>query len=1009
MDQAYTPISTPVRPSKKPPDSHEVPLTFDQKQMDGPDSKQDFDFSFGSRSFGSLGFATDFSSQTHSRGANHHIDYYSIEAAQSDLPAHTFFTASNSTPTGDRIDNESNFCIPETLNSNPSKKGAQGYDEFETSDVGEDLRIVEQPQRKASEETALSSTLEASLPGSYMVPNDDLTNFRHQAINSGNQMSLTSQVSSPSQYKKLATLPEENNSWMGRSRAHRKMARLLGTADMSQKHGSSNVSKPINSLSSGHNTTEFHHKNTPEQDNDGFGRDFQPNHANSMKDQYNLSRDFLTLEDEFNFKSGGNNSITSRNSDDTMQRQNALNRELFLAVSSASTTSQSFMYQGSTDHSLSEGTIPHREPELPMFTAANSVPRDQALTNLSLTSVPKNLLDPDFAAASIHKDSVVPGFLMNNQQGALVHAQQAVGVLDFTSAHRDLDLSEQFAIQDPKDFEMNPGQISEHQMDLSSFDQEVANGQTDLTLSDNLTLGSHGQQVLNLDAYFNPQPSRDLNMSRKLPGQHGLRDIQYLTNGNDFSFDDYMNPPTQRDASSSYLMQPNIPQDMTICQKPIPEKMHVNHETLPKQIQRQPQDPGVLSREEVQEGEMSELHKELTKTSSKESMKGIRIPRDINRAMEILQSLQADEKEEQLRKEQDWKRQQQQQHQQLLQQQQDHQHQQHQEQVQQMQQQHQQQMQLEQQQGQGSSLNSSPKKTFQNKHYFESLHLAMTEQQLLGATENLMDDQTVGNFLDQSQLDMADQSSDSLQMIQSFQALPGADSSELDNMTTGQYAKRDLSQPLGELDYHILKRLALATSLKDSVDQHASLTSMTNQSGTTNESTILTQGDINAYGGNQDCGIQYNTPLKEVSHFQRQGDFEDVLKESLSSKSSQHNTGSQVNQTVTERSRSDAEFPFADLDIRHHVSHTQQDSSKPEAVNLREVTLESSQQDVIPLPQAASKGNVDSLVTSRRNMFTMMKTEKFCDAVLSTPNQTVKVCGKLFREARNYEQLIKIF
>ncbi|GFR77496.1 hypothetical protein ElyMa_003970300 [Elysia marginata] len=974
-EHTYTRGLTNFRTSKRSYNSHEQQeiLTFDHKQMDGHEPKNDFDFSFGVRSFPPLSFATDFSNRSR---PNHH----ETNAAHSDLASQNFFTTSTSV-TNRKGDDESNFGITLTPNSTSDKKKTQGCVDFGTDNLGQDLRIVEPSHRKTFENQTLSTTLETSLPGNYVDANDEIANFRHQAFNNANQMNFNSQINPTLLYKSLTPVPEENTSWMGRSRAHRKMARLLGTGtiDQAQKHSSSNDVKATYSLNDIQNPTEVHHRSTSGQDINNIGANFQAHHPHSLKDACNLSKDFLTLEDDLSFKTGENpmlinSSISSRISADTSERQVATNRELFTVVSSTSTPN--FMYQGPGVHSLSQESASHRELDFPIFTAASTTPRDHAYSNLPMTSASKNILDTDFTSVPIHKDSVVPGFFMNNQQ-----SQQPLGCLDFASSQRDLDLSDQFTMQDPKDFAMDAGQVTEQQMDLATFGQDVDTAQPDLTLTDSLALGSHGQQDLNLEAYFNPQPSRDqLNGGRKLHGQHGMRDVSCFTGTAEsvFNLDEYMNSSTGRDASSSYFMQANLPQDMTICQKPVSQKTTFGHEPSQESKQNQRQTIGRAGslRGESQEEEMSKQHRESTKSSTKESMKGIRNPRDIGRAVEIFQSLQADEKEEQHRKEQEWKRQQ---HQQLLQQQQ-------QSSAEQIQLQQQQslhlQQQQQQQQGQGPSFNSSPKKTFQNKHYFESLGLAMAEHQLLGTAENLIDDQTVGNFLDQSQLDISDQSSDNLQMMQTFHPFPGADSGII---TTEQYAKKDLNQPLAcELDYHILKRIALAPSIKDSKDQQVSFSSLPDQCGTTNLSSLLPEGNISAGEGSQNSNAHYPTSRK-LPYSQRQEDFQDTFSGTLNSKDSFTNT------TKSARSRLDSDFPFADLEVNHQLHQTKQDANRPALEHLGSVPSAVSGQENIPVPLPTSSLSVESLSTSRKNMYSMMKAEQFCDAILSTPKQTVKV------------------
>ncbi|CAL1544767.1 unnamed protein product, partial [Lymnaea stagnalis] len=75
--------------------------------------------------------------------------------------------------------------------------------------------------------------------------------------------------------------------------------------------------------------------------------------------------------------------------------------------------------------------------------------------------------------------------------------------LTIPQSQRDVDLNQHFGLQVSKDFDLEPPHNTSSQDDLS-FDHAGSQhmSQAELSLSDNLGLGSHGQQDLNLEAYF---------------------------------------------------------------------------------------------------------------------------------------------------------------------------------------------------------------------------------------------------------------------------------------------------------------------------------------------------------------------------------------------------------------------------------------------------------------------------------------------------------------------------
>ncbi|CAG5124509.1 unnamed protein product, partial [Candidula unifasciata] len=682
--------------------------------------------------------------------------------------------------------------------------------------------------------------------------------------------------------KDQTNFKDNSSKWSGRPRAHRKMARLLGSedhrnylqiAEANNSHKSS-FSKQVSALESVSQDKNLYQQN--------------------IQKSLTGSRTFLTVEEELDLRTNHHqqrNFISRRQENEN--RQHTAQREFGLLHNS-----NSFLFDSNS--------------------IASSMHKD-ATSNLlaSQQFLPSAQLDLDFHSS-----------------------------LSVSQSQKDLDLNQHFGLQVSKDFSLEGSHPVSNQDDFSfdpSGDTPHVN-QADLSLPDNLGIVSHVQPELSFEAYFNSTSDkdfastsdrdfsaasdRDLTFCRKL-STSTTRDLNYASNASvsDFNIEDYMTPQTQRDLSQSYFERPDMPQDMTVYQKTPLDKSSIP-ETLTSFKGHEKGHSLITSKEK--QGEISELQKELTKTSTKESLKGIRIPRDINRAMEILQGLQDDEREEERRKELQ-QRQQYQQHQQM------------------------------------QGLISSPKKTFQNKHNIESSGL--TDQQLLASSGNFMVDHSVGSFLDHSHLSVPEQPSDGLQMVHSYQPLAQMHQPLEVDMVSTLSTKRDLQQNLAqqmtsELDYHIFKRLACSTSLKSTTPQGSCF------SATNNLASILDENHTS------DSEIQF-----QVSglHYQtQQSDLDDVVSNSI--------LGGGGGQTTLELNRSKNDVTFMDFEPQQPQHLVSEKLHNP--IVSDDATIHSSTE----LGQNVyAKQETEVLISSRKNLYDMMKREQFCDAVLSTSKQTIKV------------------
>ncbi|KAH9515225.1 hypothetical protein Btru_013930 [Bulinus truncatus] len=604
------------------------------------------------------------------------------------------------------------------------------------------------------------------------------------------------------------------NKWSGRPRAHRKMARLLGSDMIKESfhvQGSENLEKSYSKTS---NDCIPQCKNS-----------YQPIIQNDFASG---GRSFLTMDEELDLRTSQQHDRHFLRRDEALSRHQVAQREMGFMQSAA--------------FSLDSSTL---SSSLPKDSMNNMLPGQQFL-------MPAHL-DLDFHSS-----------------------------LSVVQPARDVDLSQNFGLQTvSKAFETDQTHSAGGQ-EMISFEQQNLQhiSQQDLSLPENLGLGSHSSQDLNLDAYFIAPNEKEVSFGRKCASQ-----IQRDNTESDFNIEEFMN---HKDISQSYFDRTDLPQDMTLYQKSdklveapeIPmvhkDRIRGNQSSIDKQ------------------SEISELQKELTKTSTKESMKGIRTPRDINRALEILQGLQQNEREEERRKEH----------------------------------------QLRHQQYQSLAAGASPKKTFHNKHLVEQM--GMSVQPFLGQSSQFMEDQSMNSFLDQSHLTLNDTHQNGNLMLTQYQqnkkdAL-GANHSEGDGC---YHAVKKLPS--------LMKDFGAGQSTSMFLNQHSNLASML----TANTAAELPFSDP--------------APLQ----FQNQQSQLDGLANKLASYSSLTGAESLVRKAID--------------------SASIQSDTFTSRVKVMDANTQVSD-DIYP-----SREQEDILMSSRESLYVMMTREEFCDAVLSTPKQTVKI------------------
>lgn len=816
----------------------DVTLSLDRRQADNNNFDSDFDFPANPRDF-TLSSRLDGASTSR---LNQQLEFHQPQVGFDNLCQPHKLASTH------LVESNSQFVNATIMTEGKRMSSSYNMEYGIENHSDNDYSRLASSQKK----TNLTHTFNEIPPDLEPVFNDAHSDFGgHQKIvqdvhRSFDQSDLGNKDGGNLQIKSQTNQKETDNKWSTRPRAHRRIARILGseelknsfqTQDLSSKKLSLPYSKPMPALDSNMQTKNKYQ-------------------SSIHRDVTNSSRSFLTVEEELDLRTTQHDDGNFFRREDS--RQSSSQREL------------GFMSQAT-------------------FSFDSALPKESMSNLLNQQFLTPSHLDLDFHTS----------------------------LSSMAQTQKDTDINQQFSLQVSKDFDMDAAPGTNNQ-DVLTFDNPNPThlNQSELSLSDNLGLGAHGQQDLNLEAYFNTATERDLSFGRKYSNQN-QRDVNYASNSdNDFNIEDYMNPQSQRDLGQSYFDRTELPQDMTMYQKPLPEKSLILEPVLPKDRIKNTSD---------KQGEISELQKELTKSTTKESMKGIRTPRDINRAMEILQGLQEDEKEEERRKEQ---KQRQQIHQSVM-------------------------------------VASSPKKTFQNKHMVE--RMGIIEQHLLAQSQQFMDDQPV-SLLDQPQL-LAEQQQDSLQFI-AYPTFTAMHPDEMDMVSTLQ-GKRDTQQalPHNSANVHYQKRPKFSS--KDST--------------TTQNSTYLNHSSSLASmlvgNTNQESSPQF--PI----YFQEQQPDLDITP----AKAQSHNI------VVKDSIRPKKDGSSSSFETREPVN------------KASGLSMQISEEFRPPIN---IKQGEELMNTSRKNLYTMMKREEFCDAVLSTPKQTVKVSCKVlytFDTIENKQQILELF
>ncbi|XP_005093604.1 uncharacterized protein LOC101845390 isoform X2 [Aplysia californica] len=886
-------------------------LTFDRRQMDISNFDTDFDFATPSRDYGTSAGRVDLSSLH--RGAQQLAYHQSMASMDSSSHVTIPQKYSNTVPMSDSNQQYTGVSLPVDSSSpqQPSdelKRVHMAYPSFSFGDNSdfESLRLAEAVQKKPSLSQHFGSISSDLDPVFHATPADVSSHHKYKFDMGKTATSdeFRETVRNPrSSVKETDETGRDAGKWNGRPRAHRKMARLLGGGGLKMRHGAVEVASTSVGAALHAGVEEGGYETMKDQH--ALRTEVQGKVAyhggENQRDVTNNSRTFLTMEEELELRASEHEQrrLTSRSRADDADRQFALPKESGLLSS----------------HGLT--------------------------------------LDPvSFSMPVMHKDSSLltdHQFLSGPQLDLdLQHSLT-------TSSQRELDMNQQLALQVHKDFDMDAGHAAAGPDDLS-FDSPMDpahTGEAELAFSD-MNIGGHGQQDLPLEAYFGTGVDRDITFSRKIQTQL-IRDIGCMTGSadNDFNFEEYMNSQPQRDLSQPYFDRTDIPQDMTLYQKSPSEKMTVLPDTSSIFKEREKNDGSDLNSMK-QMREVSELQKELTKTSAKESMKGIRTPRDLTRALE---SLQENEKEEARLKEQ--QQQQQQQHQQR-------------EQLESQQQLHQQQH----PQQPVSSLVSSPKKTFQTKHQLESMALA--DQHFLGSTSGFMDEAPVPGLLDSPSLSLSNQHNSApenppmMSHYQAFPFLPPPPGEIEMDPSIGGGNKRETSighSVNSELDNHILKRLALSSVSHDTASGPPSLPF---PSHSASMESVLLETDSTA---TVDSDVSFQLPVMSGFH------NEQTTSETMTDKFIPPGN------TATDTTRPRQEMaPMIEFAVRQLLTsdrmHTLTAGSDHRSDNMSTMTQSG---------LSMAKRESEILSSSRQNLYSMMKQEQFCDAVLSTPNISIKV------------------
>lgn len=472
-------------------------------------------------------------------------------------------------------------------------------------------------------------------------------NNKNNGNNSSNSHNNSNNNYNNSNSNNMQTPPSisGSNSWSGRTRAHRKMARLLGPTclDMAVK---------------------------PHEQRPNFGA--QTRHQSVVLEPAPF-RDVLKVTHQFGSRAF---SQESKDSSQTVHEQ-AKETAFSLSMGDEKIIKEQFM-------------------------------KSQSNIELRGLNVQPSLTDGPLSSSQMQRD---PSLLGNTQFA--------------TSAPIDIELSQTLSLESSQDDLFPQPMDSQQMVQVMPFTDSLA---------------AQNTSEMSLESYLNGASDKELDLMPKY-SEHPPKDLG--TAYGDFDFDDYID--NSRLQQSYIDRSSNLPQDMTTNQKPGQDKFIASNISLLSSSRPKEQDTVSSKMFNKQTGDFSN-QRENNRMSTKESHKGIRIPRDITRAMEILQESEREEERGKILYRQETfcqpNQQQQNQHKQQVSK------------PQILQPQHQQlQSQPPPQNVQGMTINSSPKKTFQTKHQMES-SLALAEQSFLGVSTQLDNEladssASTAHFLDQ--------------------------------------------------------------------------------------------------------------------------------------------------------------------------------------------------------------------------------------------------------------------
>ena len=422
--------------------------------------------------------------------------------------------------------------------------------------------------------------------------------------------------------------------------------------------------------------------------------------------------------------------------------------------------------QSNTETGLNVRTQENKHKKLDKFRADNVDRQYQTCKdgNLAAGQSASSINFEPISFQNLNKD---PSMLVENQ--LLSTHSLDLDLQNFSQNQRDV----QFDVNSHFDLAMQKGfSLDSHGLPFEAHIDSCNQNQSNSALSD-MSITGHVQQDISLDAYLSVD--KDSSFQKKIQSSF-FKDISQ--GDNCFNFDDFCNQ-TNRDNAQPYFERHEIPHDMTLYQRGHHPKMD---STM------------ILNKENLENSSMSkttketsELQKELAKTNTKDSMKGVKTPRDLTRALESLQEFQR----EQLLKEQDKLN------------------------IDKQQQQTSQVYQISQQNHQpqpqqvNSNIMSSPKKTFQSKHNLENMALS---DDIFHGPQKLLEDSSHSVIISTDPINLGTEIIPHQSILASATNISSGD--------TAMTNRRDLCQsqlPSGSSDFesHLLKKLLPSSKFSD--------------------------------------------------------------------------------------------------------------------------------------------------------------------------------------------------